>query len=92
MLGEQFVQGGAGARAEDFGKAEGGEAEQARALRVGGEGGGEIGREGGAGVGFHAGEIDQDGAAEIAQADLAGEFGDHSAVEAGMGVVLGGAE
>ena len=86
--GELFVQGWVDAGTEDFGETERGEAQEARMQGIGLQSSGKFGREGDAAAGRHAGEIHHDGAGEIAEADLAGEFGDHGAVGSALGGFL----
>ena len=87
--GEAFVQWRVDARAEDFGEANGGEAEEAGGEWVGGQGLGEVGAEGRAAFGSKAGEVDQDGAGEVAQADLTGQGREQGAVGSELGGMLG---
>ena len=78
----------------DLGEAQRCEAEEAGVERVGCEGGGEVRREGGAGALGHAREVDEDGAGEVAEADVLREAGQGGAVGlalgGGLGAALGG--
>ena len=94
--GVELVQGWADAGAGDFGEAKIGEAQELGFQRIGFEGGAEGREQFLAGGGFHAGKIDENGAGEIAERDLAGELGDQREVQGQLGwlfcgVACGGA-